>query len=226
MLRGFLIPKNPNAPQPSETFPLFHTDEPFKALARRLGISPNTLRKWWVGEFGQEAFEARGKAIQAKAAAETGRASAGKPRTLIEVVEPCSTCLAPVTLNVLQRAQLKRVLCLTCEDLERGVDRYCPVCGLGCVGLKGLAGHMARPQHGDPDAHRSYLAAQDAAVWSGKQEGRDYIQCRVCAYRGVRIDPHLQADHDLTVEAYRARFPDAPVQADVLLETRSRQAKQ
>ena len=44
------MPKNPNATAASDTFPLFHTTEPFKALSGRLGISPNTLRKWWVGE--------------------------------------------------------------------------------------------------------------------------------------------------------------------------------
>jgi len=47
----------------------FSTTEGFKAVAARLGVSPNTLRVWWVEEFGQEAFKARGKAIQAAGAA-------------------------------------------------------------------------------------------------------------------------------------------------------------
>lgn len=220
------MPKNPNAPLPADTFPLFHTEEPFKALAQRLGVSPNTLRKWWVGEFGQEAFDARGKTIQAKAAAETGRATAGKPRTIAEVTELCSSCSAPVTLNVLQRARSNRILCLGCEGKERGADRTCPVCGLGCVGEKGLSGHMARPQHGDPEAHRAYLEAQAEAEWAGKQEGQDYLRCRLCGHRGVRIDGHLRAEHDLSVEAYRARFNGAEVQADALREARAEQARQ
>ena len=220
------MPKNPNAPRPADTFPLFHTTEPFKALSGRLGISPNTLRKWWVGEFGQEAFDARGKSIQAKAAAETGRATAGKPRTLPEVVEPCSSCSASVTLNVLQRARLKRILCLTCEGRERGADRYCPVCGLGCVGERGLSGHMARPQHGDPETHRAYLDAQAEVEWAGKQEGRDYLRCLICGHLGVRIDGHLRAEHGLSVEAYRAQFFGAEVQADALREARAEQARQ
>lgn len=156
------MPKNPNAPLPADTFPFFHTAEPFKALSQRLGISPNTLRKWWVGEFGQEAFDARGKAIQAKAASATGKSMAGKTRTITEVVEPCCSCGTDVSLNVLQRSMLKRILCVVCEGRERGADRYCPVCGIGCVGKKGLSGHMARPQHGDPEAHRAYLEAQAA----------------------------------------------------------------
>lgn len=220
------MPKKPNAPLPADTFPFFHTAEPFKALAQRLGVSPNTLRKWWVGEFGQEAFDARGKAIQAKAAAETGRATAGKPRNLAVADYPCESCQVPVSLNALQRAHLNRIFCPSCDERERGADRYCPVCGLGCVGEKGLSGHMARPQHGDPEAHRAYLDAQADAEWAGKQEGRDYLRCRLCGHRGVRIDGHLRAEHGLSVDAYRTQFSGAEVQADVLREARAEQARQ
>ena len=77
------MPKNPNAPSPDDTYPLFETSEPFKATAKRLGVSPNTLRMWWVGKFGQEAFDARGKTIQSKAASAVGRARLGTTFTIL-----------------------------------------------------------------------------------------------------------------------------------------------
>lgn len=58
----------PSKTQPDETYGAFGTVEPFKAVARRFGLSPNTLRAWWVDKFGSEAFKARGKAIQSEAA--------------------------------------------------------------------------------------------------------------------------------------------------------------
>ena len=59
-----------------EILSAFHTDEPFKAVAQRLGMSPNTLRPKWKVEFGDVAFKARGTRLQAAAAAKTARAIA------------------------------------------------------------------------------------------------------------------------------------------------------
>ncbi len=205
---------------PEDTYSAFDTNEAFKSVAKRLGTSPNTLRKWWIAKFGQEVFEARGKRLHSAAGTRTGLASAGKARTYQETSEPCSKCGQSVTLTVLQKSRLNRVLCTSCEEAERGVDRHCPVCGFGCVGEKGLSGHMARPQHGDPEAHAVYLKGQADAVWQGKAEGQDFVTCLICGHRGVRIDRHLLAEHGLSVDAYRLQHLDAAVQAETLVDRR------
>jgi transposase-like protein len=127
----------------ADTYEAFHTDESFKAAAQRLGISPNTLRRWWVEKFGQDAFDARGKKLQASRAASFNQGQVGKTKKLKVVQEPCAICGAMVEVNSVQRARLTQVLCVSCEGVQRGVDRHCPVCGFGCVGARGLAGHMA-----------------------------------------------------------------------------------
>ena len=62
---------SPSKTQPEETYGAFPTDEPFKEVARRFGLSPNTLRLWWLWEFGQDAFRARSRTSQVKAATAT-----------------------------------------------------------------------------------------------------------------------------------------------------------
>ena len=127
-----------------ESYSYFDTDEPFKALSLRLGTSPNTLRKWWVEKFGKDAFDARCKRIQAKGAVRFNKTLTGATKKMKETEEPCSVCGTMVTVNLIQRAHFKRILCTACEDKERGVDCHCPVCGLGCVGAKGLTMHMSK----------------------------------------------------------------------------------
>jgi hypothetical protein len=199
---------------PSDTFAAFHTEEGFRAVAARLGTSPNTLRKWWVSEFGQEAFDARGKALQAKAAAAVGRATAGKTRTITEITEPCAVCSQPVVLNLIQRAKLIRVICAACDEAERGVDRHCPVCGFGCAGAKGLSGHMTRPQYGDPSAHALYLRAQEEATWEGKIEDRDFVVCQECGIKGLSLGNHIKL-HNFTASEYYSKYPSASLASSV-----------
>jgi hypothetical protein len=202
----------------------FHTDEPFKAVAARVKTSPNTLRRIWVEKFGQEAFDARGKAHHIRAGSQAGKAGAGVTRQISTEGRPCEVCQKSVTLNQFQLARPSRVLCVTCSEVERGVDRHCPVCGLGVVGEKGLTGHLYRPTTGDPVAHAAYIQAQLDAIWEGKEEDRDYIVCLVCQHKGVRIDRHLMSEHRMSVETYRAYHSGAPVQAEVLREVRSASA--
>ena len=57
---------------------VFQTEEPFKAAAVRLGMSPNTLRGIWKDAFGDAAFTSRGKRLQAEAAAPPTRRRANK----------------------------------------------------------------------------------------------------------------------------------------------------
>lgn len=44
---------------PKATFESFHTKETFTAVARKLGVTRNTLRRWWVAEFGEPALQKR-----------------------------------------------------------------------------------------------------------------------------------------------------------------------
>jgi len=78
----------------------FHTEEPFKAVAARIGMSPNTLRKKWKAEFGEDAYLLRGKQIQAKAAAKVSRDTA-LSRTYKSVEVICSKCHKPVLFKSL-----------------------------------------------------------------------------------------------------------------------------
>jgi hypothetical protein len=59
--------KNSRAASPEalkEAVGVFHTDEPFRRVAKRLGISPGTLRQIWIEEYGRPAFDERGRKIQ------------------------------------------------------------------------------------------------------------------------------------------------------------------
>ena len=215
------MPKRLNAPKPEETFQLFETEEPFKAIAKRLGISPNTLRGWWVGHFGQEAFEVRGRALQTKGAVSFNVGRTGQAHEVREVAAFCSTCGAEVKLNAIQQVRMKVVLCHGCEGAARGVDRHCPVCGVGCVGEKGLASHMVRPYQGGAPAHAAFLQAQEASRWVEKAEGQDFVVCRLCGVKDTTLGRHLKADHELTAVAYREQFPGARIVCENILQTRS-----
>lgn len=201
-----------SAVSPTDTYSFFETLEPFKALSKRLGVSPNTLRKWWVEKFGQDAFDARGKALQAQAASKWGQSRLGVAKKLTETSEPCSVCGQPVVLNLNQKARILRILCTSCDEKERGVDQYCPVCKFGCVGVRGLAGHMARPQSGDPEAHAAYLCQQEQETWEGRLEDYDYVVCRVCGFRGKSLGNHIKL-HNLEASSYYREHPGAALTA-------------
>lgn len=199
----------------------FDTEEPFKAVAARLKTSPNTLRKQWVEWFGKEAFDARGKRLQSKAAAAVGHSKKGSTYKVREVTESCSSCGVPIQVNLIQKARSKRLLCNKCSESERGVDRTCPVCNQGCVGVKGLAMHLAQV---DDEGHSTYQLAQEDEIWVGQEEGTDFVRCLVCGHRGVRIDRHVSSEHGLSVVEYRSKFPGAEVQAECLKVARSESA--
>lgn len=80
----------PSQTQPKDTFPMFHTQEPFKAVAKMFGLSPNTLRTWWVAQFGLDAFRQRGAQIHREAAARVGRATGHPSRH--DGLKRCSKC--------------------------------------------------------------------------------------------------------------------------------------
>lgn len=44
---------------PEETYPAFHTDGPASYVAKRLGVTKMTLRRWWIAKFGVDAYAAR-----------------------------------------------------------------------------------------------------------------------------------------------------------------------
>jgi len=42
--------------KPEDTFTAFHTRELFTSVARRFGVARETLRRWWICEFGEDAY--------------------------------------------------------------------------------------------------------------------------------------------------------------------------
>ncbi len=181
----------------------FTTEEPFKALAKRLGMSPNTIRKIWVARFGAEAFRARGKASQAKGAISYGVRSTGLTKKKNFVCEPCSGCNTLVSLTKVQLAALTKVVCETCL----GMDSKCPVCNLGCMGVKGVAMHFAQVRD---KAHLLYQEEKEEEKWSGLTENVHYVTCKECGFRGAALSNHLKL-HGLDASSYRTKFKDALV---------------
>jgi DNA-directed RNA polymerase subunit RPC12/RpoP/transposase-like protein/Zn-finger nucleic acid-binding protein len=216
------MPKKSNSATPEETYPLFDTTEVLKSIAKRLNISPNTLRTWWVEKFGQEAITSRGKKLQSEAAIKCGHSRAGSTLNMKEVEEACAACGVAVRINLISKARSKRILCSSCSDLERGVDRYCPVCNLGCFGAKGLAMHLAQVFD---DPHKNYTQVQSGLIWKGKEEKKDYVVCRLCGHKAVTLARHLLAEHKITAKQYRMQFPDALIRSEDLASARSRASK-
>jgi hypothetical protein len=162
-----------------------------------------------------------GKRLQSKAAAAVGHSRKGCTYQIQEVTESCNSCGTPIQVNLLQVARSKRLLCVKCSESERGVDRTCPVCNQGCVGVNGLAIHLAQV---DDVSHSSYQLAQEDKIWVGKKEGVDFVRCLVCGHRGVRVDRHISSEHGLSVIEYRSRFPGSEVQSEWLRSARSESA--
>lgn len=190
----------------AEAMAAFDSDEPFKAISKRLGISPNTLRVKWTEEYGVEAFEERGRRLRQRGVEAFGARSRGRSKKRTFVSTPCEVCGQATDLSKAQLARLNRVLCTSCDEAERGVDRHCPVCGFGCVGVKGLASHMARPQNGDIEAHRAYLSSREDSHWEGKREDVDFVVCQECGIKLEFLGNHLKL-HGLTASEYREKYP-------------------
>lgn len=185
---------------PEETLAAFHTDEPFKAVAKRLRMSPNTLRTRWKTAFGEDAFKSRGKKLQARAAAKTARAMS-KNRVYKDVSVTCTGCGSPVVLKTNQVAQMDLgvYLCPQCRG-----DRDCSVCGLRVDGERGLSQHFRHRRDAQDAAHMEYEQELEDARWAGKEEGLDYLVCRECGLRLESLTGHILV-HGLTAPEYRTR---------------------
>lgn len=194
----------------------FQTDEGFKAVAARLGMSPNTLRGIWKDAFGEEAFTERGKKLQAQAAAKTCRETAAT-RTYKDVRVPCSECQTPVPLKANQVAQMD-LASFVCNDCK--YDRTCPVCDLLVDGERGLSGHFRHRREAGDQAHLEYQEAQVEVRWVGKAEGAEYVVCRICGHRAETLARHLKAAHGITAEQYRAQFSDARIRSEKVEQAR------
>jgi predicted transcriptional regulator len=216
------MPRRNNSATPEDTYESFATAEPFKVLAKRYLVSPNTLRSWWVAKFGKEAFDARGKRIQSQAAVAFGASRKGTSHTIGLVTEPCAKCGVVVELNLLQKVRSKQVLCPTCADSERGVDRSCSVCGIGCVGVKGLAMHLAQVED---QAHTKHLQTELNLRWESQVENRDYVSCLLCGHKAVTLARHLLAEHKITAEQYKMQFPGTLIRSESLTASRTKAAK-
>ena len=187
----------------------FATTEPFKAVAARLGLSPNTLRRLWKEEFGEEPFVARGKAIQAAAATATCLETVAT-RVYKDVRLPCSSCGTEVPLKTNQVAQMD-VESFVCEDCK--YDRVCPVCDQLVDGERGLSGHFRHRREAGDAPHVLYQDKQEEARWEGLQEGHGYVRCLECGHRAETLARHLKAAHGITAEEYRSRHGDVRIRS-------------
>jgi predicted transcriptional regulator len=201
-----------------EALKAFHTEEPFKVLAKRLGMSPNTVRDLWKQAYGEKAFKDRGTRLQAKGAVEYGKTLLGKskPKRFVEIF--CQVCGSPIEKTALQIARSSDHLCPKCL----GLDQLCPVCNLPCGGLKGLSGHVHRAKD---EAHRDYLLKEEALKWEGLKEGLDFAVCLLCGHRSQSLARHLLAEHKINADQYRMQFPGALIRSEYLTEIRSEAIK-
>jgi len=204
-----------------EILTAFQTEEPFKAVAKRLGMSPNTLRGKWKEAFGEEAFKERGKRLQAKAAASTAKAIAHN-RVYKDTEVTCSRCGRSQTLKTNQAAQMDAAsfVCDRCR-----FDRACPVCGQRVDGERGLSGHFRHQREAGDEAHIQHQAEEEKVRWTGLSEGEGFVQCLECGHRAETLARHLKAVHGITAEEYRARHPGALIRSERLTEIRSQAAK-
>jgi len=172
----------------------FHGGEGFKATAARLGMSPNTLRKKWVGEFGQEAFRERNARLRAASAAETARTLADR-RVYKDVSLACSQCGYEVSMKSNRAAQLdsQTFLCPNCTPETH--DRSCPVCDQSVDGARGMAAHFQHRRRAGDTAHTAYTKGQEDAHWADRQEGEDFVVCLECGFRAVTLARHIKAKH-------------------------------
>ena len=198
---------------PAEVSSAFHTDESFKAVAARLGMSPNTLRKRWKAEFGDEAFSKRGKILQARAAAKTIRTRSKVVYRDVPVT--CSICGGDFTLKANQM-QRETFICDGCK-----YDRECPVCGQGVDGVRGLSGHFRHRREAGDEAHILYEQDTEEARWEDLEPDEDYVRCLECGHRAFTLAGHLKAAHGVSADEYRARHGDVLIRARKLTEARS-----
>ena len=197
----------------------FSTEDNFKDVAKRLGMSPNTLRVVWVTGFGEAAFEARSQRMQQRGATAFGRRTLGVAKKLTFVDTVCSTCGAKIRVSRLQRSVSEQVLCETCRHPDRTVP--CPVCGLLFEG-RGLPFHVWRATD---EAHQNHVRGLREARWQGLIENQDYVVCRVCEFKAEALNGHLRT-HDLTAAKYVEQYPDALIRSVALTARRSTLAVQ
>ena len=209
-----------------DSYALFDSDESLKSIAERFKVSPNTLRQWWLEKFGRDLFDKRNDRIRALGHVKTGEHSRGKSRSVRKVSEPCAICGTAVTVSLIQRAHFNRILCPSCTSIERGFDRYCPVCGLGCVGQGGLSSHFARPPVLTSEAHAKYLVDMEEAKWSAKLENQEYVICKLCGHRAESLARHLLAEHGITAKQYKVLYPDALIRSIALKAVRGEAIRQ
>jgi len=197
----------------------FETEEPFKAVAKRLGMSPNTLRPLWKDAFGEDAFRERGRRLQAKAASKTA-ASLAKSRTYGTKTVLCSMCKAPHVFKTNQVAQMKDPSAFICEACR--CDRTCPVCDLPVDGLRGLAGHFRHRREAADEAHILYEQDTEDAKWEDLEPDEEYVTCRECGHRAFSLARHLKAAHGITADEYRTKHgQEVPIRARKLTEARA-----
>lgn len=196
----------------------FHTEEAAKSVAKRVGVSYPVLRRWWVEEFGEEVLQERGKSLQSKRSAETGRSRRGETRILSLMVETCENCAFEFEASRVSLAKVSRKLCSSCKN-EKKDPASCPVCQRICEGQKGLASHFRHRREAGDAIHLAWKTQEKEAKWCAQEEQEDYVTCQECGFRGETLATHLKS-HGLDAAAYLKKHSTALIRSRALTERR------
>ena len=184
-----------------EVLAVFDTDEASDSVAKRFGISTETVRDLWRTHFGEELYKARGKRVIAKASSQMRSKGDEKVCTFYQV--PCSKCgiVTTVKLRKPPKRSFDKFLCDACK-----YDRSCPVCGLLVDGQGGIHLHFSHRRKAGDEAHMAYEKEQEEAHWASQVPVEDYVTCLECGYRGKTLAMHFTAVHGYTAEVYKSKF--------------------
>lgn len=131
----------------------FYSDVGFIQLAKNFKMSPNTLHKLWVKEFGEAAVKARSLKHLIDSGEKTGFAGRGLKKSRTIVTSVCAECGSTFDLSRMSKSKSRKFVCPSCKN--KAIDRFCPICGVGCEGKKGLATHFRH--YTDDPVHSNYF---------------------------------------------------------------------
>jgi len=206
-LRGLAKSKTGNAADPkvrAKALSAFSTEEPMKKVALRLGVHYAKIREWWGAEHGDQNVRARGSRLQKIRSAENAKKHKGQKHQVRKVEVLCETCGTDLEVSAISAAKRHHFFCAPCDQKRRGADTACPICGLMCVGSRGLTAHLHSAQDEEHQAWRSERAEEKLG-----DLGTDHVSCRECGHRAKNLWKHLETAHDMTPSSYVRKWPGA-----------------
>jgi len=233
-----------------EVVAAFLAGEPLITLCKRLGGSPNTIRRVLKEQLGEKEFETvrdRNDPKQSTVSEEEVLAAFHTDEPMQKVATRFTTSIntlrdkwvaafgreafdarskkfhsAAGTRAGSSRKGKKLISAETLQarDVARGVDRRCPVCNVGCVGDQALKNHMSR--FGD-EAHKASLESLFKQEEDNKWKHlKEGMDYVTCAVCGFRGESLSNHIklHGLDSETYQVRYHD-PIRSEALYKKRS-----